>query len=320
MKILSWNINGIKTSLPYVCKLLTKEDPDILFLSEIKVGEKVLANLLQKPAGDLDKLDQYVIPSTYTSFWNPNKKPGSHGTAMFVKTVHDPVLIAKGLERPKDEDRSVLVDGLCARRPVFPKEDILKAHMTEGRLLAVHLKAKDLVVVGTYVPNVGEPPAMPRLGYRVRQWDPDLALVLRSYMETYGDRLVWCGDLNVAQHPIDVYDPIKQRGKGCFTVEERGCFTEMCKRLCLTDTYRHLHPKSQDFSFYSFRFASVSTCRGWRLDYVMASEPMTKALESSFILENIDGELESPIVESGKNAGRPKRISDHLPVGAIFDI
>lgn len=310
MKILSWNINGIKTSLPYVGKLLVKEDPDVLFLSEIKVGERVLANLLQKS----------TLPSTYTTFWNPNKKAGSHGTAMFVKTVHEPVLITKGLERPNDEDRRVLVDDLCVGRSVYPKEEILKAHGTEGRILAIHLKAKDVVVVGTYVPNVGEPPAMPRLGYRVRQWDPDLALTLQSYLETYGDKLVWCGDLNVAQHPIDVYDPVKQKGKGCFTVEERRCFGEVCKRLGLTDTFRRLHPKAQDFSFYSFRFASVSTRRGWRLDYLMASEPMTKALESSFILENIDEELESPIVENGKNAGKPKRISDHLPVGAIFDL
>ena len=309
MKILSWNINGIKTSLPFVGKLLAREDPDVLFLSEIKVGERALA-----------KLDQSVIPPTYTTFWNPCKKAGSHGTAMMVKTVHEPVLVTKGLARPKDEDRCVLVPDLCVGRPVYPAEDIGKAHGAEGRLVAVYLKAKGVVVVGTYVPNVGEPPALPRLGYRVRQWDPDLAVALQSYMDVYGDKLVWCGDLNVAHHPIDVYDPVKQRGKGCFTVEERGCFGEMCKRLGLTDTYRHLHPKTQDFSFYSFRFASVSTHKGWRLDYLMASQAMTNVLKSAFILKDIDGELESPIVEGGKNGGKPKRISDHLPVGAIFDV
>lgn len=305
MKIISWNINGIKTSLPYVGRMLAKEEPDVLFLSEIKVGARTLA-----------KLDQSVIPPTYTVFWNPNKKAGSHGTAMMVKTSLEPVLLMKGLARPPKEDRQILVPDLCAGRPFFEEEEILEAHGSEGRLVAVLLKGLNLVVVGTYVPNVGEPPAMLRLGYRVRQWDADLAVCLEGLMKTYGDKLLWCGDLNVAQHPIDVYDPVKQKGKGCFTVEERGCFGEVCRRCKLTDTFRALHPSKQDFSFYSFRFASVASHRGWRLDYVMASEPMAKALKDVFIMEDVDARLEA----EPHPKGGLKRISDHLPIGAVFDV
>jgi len=50
----------------------------------------------------------------------------------------------------------------------------------------------------------------------------------------------------------------------------------------------------------------VSTHKGWRLDYLMASQAMTNVLKSAFILKDIDGELESPIVEGGKNGGKPK--------------
>ncbi len=303
MKIISWNINGIKTSLPYVGRLLAKEDPDVVFLSEIKVGARTLS-----------KLDKSVIPSSYTVFWNPCQKGGSHGTAMIVKAEHEPALLMEGLARPTEDERKVLVEDLCEGRPIFEEDVIVEAHMREGRLLAVHLKANDLVVVGTYVPNVGEPPAMPRLGYRVRQWDPDLAVALEGFIEKHGPKLVWCGDLNVAQHPIDVYDPVKQKGKGCFTVEERGCFQAMCERIGLTDTYRHTYPKGRDFSFYSYRFASVSTHRGWRLDYIMASGEMMKGLKDAFIITDVDARLESP----PNPKGGFKRISDHLPIGAIF--
>jgi len=185
MKILSWNINGIKTSLPFVGKLLAREDPDVLFLSEIKVGERALA-----------KLDQSVIPPTYTTFWNPCKKAGSHGTAMMVKTVHEPVLVTKGLARPKDVGSVCLGSRLVCGAPRLPgRRHLGKARRGRGAtcLPFTSKGQRGVVVVGTYVPNVGEPPALPRLGYRVRQWDPDLAVALQSYMDVYGGQagVVW---------------------------------------------------------------------------------------------------------------------------------
>ena len=150
---------------------------------------------------------------------------------------------------------------------------------------------------------------MLRLPYRVREWDADFAVALQGLQERFPGRLVWCGDLNVAEHPIDVYDPVKQKGKGCFTLEERGCFGEICKRLDLVDSFRHLHPKLQEFSFYSFRFNSVATHRGWRLDYLMVSRGMVDAIKDASILTTVDGDL-----------GHPKRISDHLPITLTLEI
>src|SRR3990167_8045912 len=71
MKIISWNVNGIRAIhkkglfLPFV----KKYQPDILCLQETKVGK------------DEVKLD---LPD-YAEYWSSAERPGYSGTAIFVQ-------------------------------------------------------------------------------------------------------------------------------------------------------------------------------------------------------------------------------------------
>lgn len=77
MKILSWNVNGLraiqkKGFLPW----LEREKPDVLCLQEIKVRPEQLDPELQNPKG-------------YHVVYNPAQRPGYSGTAIYSRTKPD---------------------------------------------------------------------------------------------------------------------------------------------------------------------------------------------------------------------------------------
>lgn len=72
MKIISWNVNGIRAALNKgLADFLASENPDILCLQETKARE-----------------EQVELPlefGGYRSFWNSAEKPGYSGTAVFTR-------------------------------------------------------------------------------------------------------------------------------------------------------------------------------------------------------------------------------------------
>lgn len=70
MRIISWNVNGIRSVLQKgFLQFLKKEKPDILCLQETKTGK-----------GGVE-----LITPGYEQFWNHAKRPGYSGTAIFTK-------------------------------------------------------------------------------------------------------------------------------------------------------------------------------------------------------------------------------------------
>lgn len=70
MKIISWNVNGIRAVLKKgFHNFLLQHDPDILCLQETKYGKDPI---------------QLLLPQ-YKQYWLPAKRPGYSGTAVFTK-------------------------------------------------------------------------------------------------------------------------------------------------------------------------------------------------------------------------------------------
>ena len=82
MKLISWNVNGIRSVLKKgFADFITSEEPDILALQETKASP-----------------EQVVVPQVlaeYTSFWNMAEKKGYSGTAIFTK--QKPVAVTMGI-------------------------------------------------------------------------------------------------------------------------------------------------------------------------------------------------------------------------------
>lgn len=82
MKIISWNVNGIRSCYSKgFLDVIRHHDPDLIFLQEIKVAEDDLPDELHSPYG-------------YQSAWHSAQRKGYSGVAMLTK--HHPDLVIKG--------------------------------------------------------------------------------------------------------------------------------------------------------------------------------------------------------------------------------
>ena len=117
MKLLSWNVNGLRAILKKgFLNFLEKYNPDILCLQEIKTHPHQLDAAIH----DLPLMSQYHI------YWNSAQKPGYSGTAVFTK--QEPLSVSYGIE--------------------------IEEHGTEGRVIT--LEFPDYFLVNVYTPNAGE--------------------------------------------------------------------------------------------------------------------------------------------------------------------
>ena len=91
MKILSWNVNGLRAVLKRnFLEFLDAEKPDILCLQETKCTP--------------DQVEQ-LWPGHYTTYWNSAQKKGYSGTAIFTKERPVKVEPHIGIEEHDNEGR-----------------------------------------------------------------------------------------------------------------------------------------------------------------------------------------------------------------------
>ncbi|MDP7260685.1 MAG: exodeoxyribonuclease III [archaeon] len=92
MKLLSWNVNGIRASLKKgFLDFVDKENPDILCLQETKAHPEQVDEILDD----------------YHKFWNSAEKKGYSGTAIFSKEEPLSVTNGIGIEKHDKEGRVV---------------------------------------------------------------------------------------------------------------------------------------------------------------------------------------------------------------------
>ena len=85
MKLLSWNVNGVRAALGKgLLDWMQVAQADVICLQEVKAT-----------AGDV----QHVVwPQGYEVWWNPAEKKGYSGTALFTR--RRPLAVTKGLGSP----------------------------------------------------------------------------------------------------------------------------------------------------------------------------------------------------------------------------
>jgi exodeoxyribonuclease III len=113
-------------------------------------------------------------------------------------------------------------------------------------------------------------------------------------LEKKGKPVIIVGDLNTAHENIDIFNPERRDNPAGFTKEERGSFTKLLDSG-FVDTFRKLNPTLQKFSFYSFRKAARTKNRGWRLDYVLASQSIAEQVIQADVHSEIMGSDHCPI-------------------------
>jgi exodeoxyribonuclease-3 len=97
MKLISWNVNGIRAALNKgLADFISTENPDILCLQETKAREEQVELPLEFGA--------------YQSFWNSAEKPGYSGTAIFTKEVPLDCMLGLGIPEHDTEGRVITLE------------------------------------------------------------------------------------------------------------------------------------------------------------------------------------------------------------------
>jgi exodeoxyribonuclease-3 len=158
----------------------------------------------------------------------------------------------------------------------------------EGRVL--RLEFKDFHFVTVYTPNASA--GLKRLPFR-GQWDA----AFRDYLKELDvDKpVVCCGDLNVAHAPIDLARPDANYNKTPgYTQQEIDGMTALLD-AGFVDTWRHAHPETVKYSWWSYRGGARENNVGWRLDYMLVSKRALSRTSDPEIHNDVEGSDHCPV-------------------------
>ncbi|MFC1698016.1 exodeoxyribonuclease III [Nanoarchaeota archaeon] len=164
----------------------------------------------------------------------------------------------------------------------------IKNHNNEGRVIL--LEYKKFILVNVYVPNSGD--GLRRLDYR-HEWDKDFLSFLKSNDKK--KPVIVCGDFNVAHQEIDLARPKPNYNKTAgYTQVEIDGFTNFIENG-FVDIHRDMHPKKQEFTFWSYRARARERNVGWRIDYFLVSQRLKNKVKKTFILQDLMGSDHCPL-------------------------
>lgn len=259
MKIVSWNVNGIRAVhrkgllLPF----LKEHKPDVLCLQETKA---------EQHQSEVD------LPE-YEEFWFSAEKKGYSGTAIFTKTT--PLDVRFGL--PEDIAKKYKLDG-----------DGYGDSNKEGRVITADLK--DFFVVSVYTPNAKDD--LSRLTLRHKHWDP----AFLEYMKRLEEEkpVIFCGDLNVAHTEDDLARPKENKGVKGFTNEEREGIDQIVK-AGFVDTFRLFTKGNGHYTWWSHFAKARERNVGWRIDYIFVSKKLEGKVKKAEIYADVLGSDHCPV-------------------------
>lgn len=273
MKIISWNVNGIRAveKKGFVDWLLAS-DADVICIQETKAHPSQLTQSLLAPGSEeniLFPIPEKGTPSPvaivtegtkYHSYWSSAKKAGYSSTAIYTKTIPDKIEL---LGNPEYDD--------------------------EGRVLAAYFGK--LVVISAYFPNSQNQGA--RLDYKLGFCD-----AIFKYMNdlvSEGFNIVLCGDYNIAHKPIDLANPKANEGNAGYLPEERA-WMDFFTSNGYVDTFRKFCSEPNQYTWWSYRFHAREKNIGWRIDYQCVNSSFEENVKSSEILKDVQGSDHCPIL------------------------
>jgi exodeoxyribonuclease-3 len=251
VKIATWNVNGIRARQDEVAAFVTREQPDVLCLQEIKA----MRDHIPGTVGEL-------ALTNYWCYWHGTK--GYSGVALIVR---------KDIE---------------SDRPLYLHPDF----DVETRIAAVRVAGT--VVASIYVPNGGKDFAA-----KVRFLGAMAEYV--AALRATGDRVVLCGDLNVARTEQDVHPSERNDRLVGQRPDERALFERIMEAGALRDVGRDQDPTNDRLFTWWAPWRNMRQRNiGWRLDYVLASDALAARTSRCVSM-------------------REYGTSDHAPVVATFD-
>jgi len=216
---------------------------------------------LQETKAQVDQVNEVLFGYDYSVYANHAEKKGYSGTAILSKK--EPLNVVYDMGIPE--------------------------HDNEGRVIAAEYS--EFFVVTAYVPN--SKAGLLRLDYR-KQWDTDLLGYLQQLEQK--KPVIFCGDLNVAHHDIDIARPkANYNVSPGFTQTEIDGLDNYLNRG-MADSFRLLHRDEVKYSWWSYRAGARARNVGWRLDYFLVSEKLKPQIKEADILTDVMGSDHCPVL------------------------
>ncbi|HTR18559.1 MAG TPA: exodeoxyribonuclease III [Candidatus Paceibacterota bacterium] len=261
MKLISWNVNGIRAvhKKGSLKGLIEKQKPDYVCLQETKAEQH----------------QSEVDFSEYEEYWNSSaSKKGYAGTAIFCRDPAESVIF----EFPSN---------IAKKYQLGP--DKFGNPNAEGRVMA--LETELFYLVNVYTPN--SKPDLGRLMLRHKHWDPAFLAYCKELEQK--KPVIFCGDLNVAHTPDDLANPEANEGEHGFTKEEREGIDAIVK-AGFVDTFRHFTKGKGNYTWWSHFSDARARNVGWRIDYFFVSKKLLPHVKRSSILSEVTGSDHCPIL------------------------
>jgi len=256
MKIVSWNVNGIRACVKKgFIDFIKNKDPDVLMVQEVKAKEE------QIPKELLSFLDE----AGYVFDWHAAERPGYSGVATFYKkSCGQPVEVIHEIGHPEIDK--------------------------EGRILCHRFKKYNLYNI--YYPN-GQS-REERLQYKMDFYKKILQRWKKEVKK--GETIIVGGDVNTAHKAFDLARPKANEETSGFLPIEREWIDELLDKNKFVDTFRHIHGDIVDeYSWWSYRANARANNVGWRIDYFFVSEDFKSKIKDAFIWQDILGSDHCPV-------------------------
>lgn len=202
-----------------------------------------------------------------------SKKNGYSGVAIYSKIKAENVILGMEFENENGE---------------------IEDFDDESRVITIELN--DFYVVSVYVPVYN-------LEFSRQRYRLDFDEKFYNFIEKLNSikDVIICGDFNVCYYNRDISNLGRHRKIKMFSDEEKAGFRNLLN-LEFIDTYRYLHPSSNEYSFWKNDVEDRDNTEwGWRLDYILVSAYLEQNIKKAKILKEIKG-------------------SDHCPVEVEIDI
>ena len=259
VRILSWNVNGIRAVNNKEKKKIQgitfsdwvlKEDADIICVQETKAHPDQLtgenANLIS--LGD------------YHSHFSSAEKKGYSGVAVYSKMKPIEVMHEIGSSELDKEGRTLILD------------------------------FGSFVLFNIYYPNGKGSPA--RLKYKMDFYDAFLKRA--EEFKNDGKTVVICGDFNTAHKEIDLARPKENSKVSGFLPLERDWMDEFVNSG-FVDTFREFNTEPGNYTWWDLVTRARDRNVGWRIDYFFIDSNSVGKLNNAFIMADVMGSDHCPL-------------------------
>ncbi len=301
MKIVTWNINGIRARLPLVLEWLKQHQPDIIALQEIKCMDENFPKL------EFEDLGYNVEIFGQKSF---------NGVALLSKIPFDEV--NRSLAGNDEDEQARLIEGVFSTETGVVR--ICNIYLPNGNPVngdKQYYKMEKEQTAGVFHLRQGfggqagsgakRPTATSikenksdKFPYKL-SWMDRLIEFTKQRLK-FEEPFILLGDFNIIPSKLDVHNAKAWWGDALYRPESLEKFRTL-QNLGLVDAIRSVS-NEPNYSFWDFQAGAWRKNNGIRIDFLMLSSQAADCLVSA---------------KTHKDARGLERPSDHVPVEAVFE-